>query len=135
MENDSQKRTVVAFGLIFLLTAVYMTWFAADPSAATVGGGRGGCGLGRLESGPGRRPAGAPAHAAAPPSDRQPPAGPAVRTSRWSRKTIHYVFSTEGAGLISARLQGEKTRDQRPSDHPRGLGAALRQGGPEGRRR
>src|SRR5262249_48168524 len=28
VENDSQKRTAVAFGLIFLLTAVYMTWFA-----------------------------------------------------------------------------------------------------------
>src|SRR5262245_13230343 len=31
VENDSQKRTFVAFGLIFALTAVYMTWFAPSP--------------------------------------------------------------------------------------------------------
>ena len=47
------------------------------------------------------------------PSNRQPPTGP-VRTVEGSRKTTHYVFSTEGAGLNLARLRGEKTRDQVP---------------------
>jgi membrane protein insertase, YidC/Oxa1 family, N-terminal domain len=37
-----------------------------------------------------------------------------VRTIEVPRKLVHYVFSTEGAGLVSARLRGEKTREQRP---------------------
>src|SRR5262249_48168526 len=48
-----------------------------------------------------------------PPAARAPPAGPAVRTIEVDRKLVHYVFSTEGAGLASAKLKGEKTRDQR----------------------
>src|SRR6185369_7616224 len=48
------------------------------------------------------------------PSAGAPPTGPAVRTLAVSRKLVHYVFSTEGAGLVSARLQGEKTHEQRP---------------------
>jgi YidC/Oxa1 family membrane protein insertase len=112
VENDSQKRTAVAFGLIFLLTAVYMTWFApsAPPHTAAVG----------VDAG---TVAPTPAPAAAPvatqptapsrPMDREPPAGPAVRTVEVDRKLVHYVFSTEGAGLVSAELKGEKGREQR----------------------
>ena len=115
MENDSQKRTFVAFGLIFLLTAVYMMWFApspvpphADASAADAGA---------VATGPAPVAPSPSAVAPAPPtppSGGASPAGPAARTLEVARKQIHYVFSTEGAGLISARLQGERTRDQHP---------------------
>ena len=111
MENQSQKRTAVAFGLIFLLTAVYMTWFAPTqppPHAA-----------GAVDAGTVASNAPAPAPVAtplpptvAPPSAGAPPAGPAVRTIEIPRKLVHYVFSTEGAGLVSAELQGEKKREQ-----------------------
>ena len=111
MEPQSQKRTAVAFGLIFLLTAVYMTWFAPTPppphAAAAVD-------AGTVAIAP---PAPAPVTATpppvTPPTGGATPAGPAVRSLDVSRKLVHYVFSTEGAGLLSAKLQGEKTRDQR----------------------
>jgi len=112
VENNSQKRTAVAFGLIFLLTAVYMTWFAptATPPHAAVAADAGT--VASAAPAPTQAPvATAPVSA---PSAGAPPAGPAVRTIEVPRKLVHYVFSTEGAGLVSARLRGEKTREQRP---------------------
>ena len=113
METNSQKRTAVAFGLIFLLTAVYMTWFApSSPPPHTAGA----VDAGTVATAP--TPAPAPVTpsppAAAPPGAGTPPSGPAVRTLEVRRNLVHYVFSTEGAGLVSAKLQGEKTREQRP---------------------
>ena len=111
MENESQKRTAVAFGLIFLLTAVYMTWFAPStppPHAAS------GVDAGTIATPtPAPAPVTPPPPSVTPPSPGAPPSGPAVRTLEVSRKLVHYVFSTEGAGLVSARLQGEKTGEQR----------------------
>ncbi|HEY1905186.1 MAG TPA: hypothetical protein VGG91_04045, partial [Myxococcaceae bacterium] len=111
MENQSQKRTAVAFGLIFLLTAVYMTWFAPSPAPphATAA-----VDAGTVASAPV-----APAPVTAPPpvapsAGGAPPEGPAARTLEVNRKLVHYKFSTEGAGLLSAELQGEKKREQRP---------------------
>ena len=110
MENNSQKRTAVAFGLIFLLTAVYMTWFAPStppqhPTAASPAD------AGPLTAAPARP---APVTSETPPaaSDREPPAGPAVKTIEVVRKQVHYTFSTEGAGLVAAPLQGGKTNEQ-----------------------
>ncbi|HUM10308.1 MAG TPA: membrane protein insertase YidC [Myxococcaceae bacterium] len=110
MENQSQKRTAVAFGLIFLLTAVYMTWFA--PSTPPPPHAAGAVDAGTVVS----APAPVAAQAPAPPRslDREVPPGPAVRTIEVARKQIHYAFSTEGAGLVSAQLQGVKTREQVP---------------------
>ncbi|HET9300615.1 MAG TPA: hypothetical protein VFO11_11780, partial [Candidatus Polarisedimenticolaceae bacterium] len=114
MENQSQKRTAVAFGLIFLLTAVYMTWFApsSPPPHTTVAVDAGT--VATTTPPPAPAPVTPAPPVAAPPSAGTPPGGPAARTFEASRKLIHYVFSTEGAGLVSAKLQGEKTRDQRP---------------------
>ena len=112
MENNSQKRTAVAFGLIFLLTAVYMTWFApTQPSPHAAGA----VDAGTVASTP-PPPAAVttPLPTVPPPSAGASPAGPAVRTLEVPRKLIHYVFSTEGAGLVSAKLQGDKTREQVP---------------------
>ncbi|MGZ6028478.1 MAG: membrane protein insertase YidC [Myxococcaceae bacterium] len=132
MENQSQKRTAVAFGLIFLLTAVYMTWFAPTPPPPQSSAGA--VDAGAVASSP--APVVAPPVAVQPPptspSDRPPPAGPAVRTVEGSRKTTHYVFSTEGAGLISARLRGEKTRDQVPLTISQGWAQLLGKEVPKG---
>ena len=112
MENNSQKRTAVAFGLIFLLTAVYMTWFAPTPTPphAAVAADAGTV----ATAAPAPTPAPVATAPVSAPSAGAPPAGPAVRTIEVPRKLVHYVFSTEGAGLVSARLRGEKTREQRP---------------------
>ncbi len=132
MENQSQKRTAVAFGLIFLLTAVYMTWFAPTPPPPQSSAGA--VDAGSVASSP--APVVAPPMAVQPPptspSDRPPPAGPAVRTVEGLRKTTHYVFSTEGAGLLSARLRGEKTRDQVPLTIAQGWAQLLGKEVPKG---
>ncbi len=133
MENNSQKRTAVAFGLIFLMTAVYMTWFAPTPTpppAAAVGADAGSVAPGSTP------PAAAPVAVQPPPppaSDREPPSGPAVRTIEVNRKQIHYVFSTEGAGLVSALLQGEKGRDQIPLTIQQGWAQLFGKEVPKGR--
>jgi YidC/Oxa1 family membrane protein insertase len=113
VENQSQKRTAVAFGLIFLLTAVYMTWFAPSPTPPHTAGAVDAGTVATTTPTPAPAPV-MPALPAAPPTSAgTPPTGPAVRTLEVSRKLVHYVFSTEGAGLISAKLLGERTRDQR----------------------
>ena len=129
VENNSQKRTAVAFGLIFLLTAVYMTWFAptTSPHAAAVAD------AGTVaSSAPGPAPVSPPPLPITPPSAGAPPTGPAVRTLEVSRKLIHYVFSTEGAGLVSAKLQGDKTREQRPLSIGEGWAQVFGKPVPEG---
>ncbi|HZJ54539.1 MAG TPA: membrane protein insertase YidC, partial [Myxococcaceae bacterium] len=114
VENESQKRTAVAFGLIFLLTAVYMTWFAPSATPPHAAGAVDGGTVATTTPTPAPAPVTPAPPVASPPSAGTPPGGPASRTFEVSRKLIHYVFSTEGAGLVSAKLQGEKTRDQRP---------------------
>jgi len=112
VENDSQKRTAVAFGLIFLLTAVYMTWFAPSQTPPHAAGAVDAGAVASTAPAPSAAPVAPPSPTAAPPSAGVPPGGPAVRTLEVPRKLVHYVFSTEGAGLVSAKLQGEKTREQ-----------------------
>src|SRR5215813_3983683 len=85
VENQSQKRTAVAFGLIFLLTAVYMTWFAPSqsPPHATAA-----VDAGTVASAP---VAPAPVTASppvAPSPGGAPPEGPAVRTLEVNRKLV-----------------------------------------------
>lgn len=130
METD-KKRTAVAFGLIFLLTAVYMTWFAPRPvpppaAVASVDAGS------VAPSAAVATPAPASMQPGPGASDRQPPAGPAARQIEVSRRTTRYVFSTEGAGLISARLLGEKTRDQVPLTIAQGWAQLLGKEVPKG---
>jgi len=112
VENDpSQKRTALALGLIGLLTVVYMTWFSPGmppPHATAAAPDAGSTVQAPLATAPVVPPA----------SDREPPAappsGPPVRTLKVEREKVHYLFSTEGAGLLSAELQGgEKMQEQR----------------------
>ena len=110
MENDSQKRLMLALIASFALTAVYMF----------VGGGVGG-----------PKPASPALDAGVPPpvvvQVEQPtppaPAGSATvspaaselpsRTLQVERPEVRYELSTEGAGLTSALLQGPKMREVR----------------------
>ena len=61
-----------------------------------------------------------------------PPTGPAVRTLEVSRKLVHYVFSTEGAGLVSREAAGREDARAASPHRRRGLGAALGKPVPEG---
>ncbi len=121
MENESQKRTAVAFGLIFLLTAVYMMWFApqSTPPHPVVGAADAGA-VAAAPVAPTPAPVSSESPAPPPPGERQPPAGPPARTIAVARKQVRYVFSTEGAGLVSAELEGEKTHEQRSLTIPQG---------------
>ena len=119
---DSQKRLLLALGLSFLLTMVYMTFFVKPPSAA-----RGGTEAGLQ--------AGAPAlavdagAAAAPPAsdllavatDGGEPAPPVKEVTR-ALPNVHFTFSSEGAGLRQAQLQGNKMREQSKVTLQEGLG-------------
>jgi YidC/Oxa1 family membrane protein insertase len=116
VQNDSnQKRTLVALGLCFVLTSVYLTWFAPTasppPPAVAV-----------ADAGSPTVPVGGERAVTPPPpprsdaprtSDAQPPPEAPLKTFAAERRQIHYLFSSEGAGLLSAELQGEKNREQR----------------------
>jgi YidC/Oxa1 family membrane protein insertase len=117
LENDpNQKRTLLFLALCFVLTSVYLTWFAPGqpppaPAVATAD-----AGFGPVV------PAAGEKAAVTPPrpkddqvrgSDAELRAEPPLRTFDVQRKLVHYRFSTEGAGLASAELQGEKNREQR----------------------
>jgi len=130
VENDSQKRTFVAFGLIFLMTTVYMTWFA--PSTPPAQSRTAVADAGSVAAAP-PPPVAAPVTGESPsPKTPEPPGGPAVRHVEVSRKLIHYTWSTEGAGLVSAVLQGEKTREQRSLSVAEGWAQLLGKSVPKG---
>jgi YidC/Oxa1 family membrane protein insertase len=119
VENDSQKRLMLALIASFALTAVYML----------VGGGG--------SSGP--KPAELPdagvaapvvsqvEHRAAPvqPTLAAPTTSLPARTLAVERPEVHYVLSTEGAGLASALLQGPKMREVRRLTIPEGFALLL----------
>jgi YidC/Oxa1 family membrane protein insertase len=114
VENQSQKRTAVAFGLIFLLTAVYMTWFAPSQTPPHTAGAVDAGTVATTTPPPSPAPV-TPAPPVAPFGGRRDATSRACGAdARVKRKLVHYVFSTEGAGLLSAELQGEKKREQVP---------------------
>lgn len=113
--NDSQKRLLVALALSFVATTVYMLFFAPKPPPPEAGGADGGV----VVAGP--ADAGTPAVAAAPGTGTgteaaagtpAPAEAPPVRTLERARKDAVFTFSSEGAGLTSAVLQGPKMREQ-----------------------
>ena len=119
MENDSQKRLMLALIASFALTAVYML----------VGGG------GSSGQKPAALPdAGVPApvvaqveHPAAPVQSTlaAPTSGLPSRTLEVDRPEVHYALSTDGAGLTTALLQGPKMREVRRLTIPEGFALLL----------
>lgn len=112
--NDSQKRLLVALLLSFAITAGWMFLFPpppASPGAEDAG-----------VAAAGAQDAGTHAQAALPPSGEATPPStgtpteatppPPVRKVELTRKESVYQFSSQGAGLTSAVLQGVKMREQ-----------------------
>ena len=116
MENDSQKRTSVAFGLIFLLTAVYMTWFAPSPApphadASAVDAGTVATSPAPVAPSPGAVEPPPPT----PPSSGAPPAGSRGPHDRGGAEAdpLRLLHRGRRAGLGAAPGR-DRTRDQHP---------------------
>ncbi|MCE9668439.1 membrane protein insertase YidC [Myxococcus stipitatus] len=112
--NDSQKRLLVALLLSFAVTAGWMYLFPPKPPPEAAGGDAGVAAQVGGDAGTG-------AQAALPPSGETPPSTgtpaeatppPPERQVTLTRKESVYRFSTTGAGLTSAQLQGAKMREQ-----------------------
>jgi YidC/Oxa1 family membrane protein insertase len=126
---DSQRRLMVALALAMALTFAY-TYFAAPqgppPQAGAADAGQvvAGNDAGTPAPTPGTETAGTPPAAgtgsegAVAAADATPP--PPVRTLDFERQWARYSFSTQGAGLTSAPLQGEKMREQQQISIPEG---------------
>ncbi|HEX5748035.1 MAG TPA: membrane protein insertase YidC [Archangium sp.] len=118
---DSQRRLMIALALAMALTFAY-TYFAApqgpppEAGAADAGqvvaGNDAGTAAPTASAGgtPGLPPAGTGSEGTVAAADATPP--PPVRTLDFQRESAHYTFSTQGAGLVSAELQGPKMREQ-----------------------
>jgi YidC/Oxa1 family membrane protein insertase len=112
--NDSQKRLLAALALSFAATAVYTFFFAPKPPPP--GAEVPDAGVVATASPDG----GTPAIAAPTPDGSGPgtvapsdaPPAPPERTVALQRQEVHYTFSSNGAGLTSAVLQGSKMREQ-----------------------
>lgn len=107
---DSQKRLLVALGLSFALTLIYLSVIrppTPPPTALAPDAG--------VPAAAQAPDAGAPAIAAAPElADAGVPVAaelPPIQTVAKERPQIHYTFSTGGAGLVEAELQGPKMRE------------------------
>jgi YidC/Oxa1 family membrane protein insertase len=97
---------LLALGLSFALTAIYMTWFmpkpvppAPEPAKVET--------VPKVEEKPPPAPAGATAAAPKAPRDAPP-----ARKVRWERKEIELVLNNAGGGLSEAKLLGEKMKEQ-----------------------
>ncbi len=103
---DQQKRTLIALGLCLLLTAIYWSFFM--PSTPQ---NRPGAVSDSADGGlrpPVSPPIPVPAQpAVAPPDDDGPP----IQIER-SLPLVRYVFSSRGAGLLTAELRGRKMKEQ-----------------------
>jgi YidC/Oxa1 family membrane protein insertase len=118
--NDSQKRLLVALALSFVATTVYMFFFApktppeasaADAGVVVAGPADAGTPLAQAPSAPGEAP-GAPGDAGTPGTVAAAEPPPPSRTVQRTREYAVYDFSSDGAGLKSAELQGRKMREQ-----------------------
>jgi YidC/Oxa1 family membrane protein insertase len=115
---DSQRRLMTALVLAMVLTFAYTYFFppqASPPGAGAADAGQvvsadAGTTAPTDGTGMGTPPAPGGGTEVAGTADAVPP--PPVRTLEARRALTHYTFSSEGAGLTSAVLQGEKMREQ-----------------------
>ncbi len=121
MENDSQKRLMLALIASFALTAVYMLVGGGAPRNAPAIPDAG-VPVAPVAQAEGQHPA-APAPAL-PTVSASSPALPA-RTLEVDRPEVRYALSTDGAGLTSAQLQGRKNREVARLTIPEGFALLL----------
>ncbi|WP_434385077.1 membrane protein insertase YidC [Melittangium boletus] len=116
---ESQKRLLMALGLAMLLTLAYTTFLS--PQGPPPGAGEADAGTPVALADAGTSPVAAGLPAGPPPTPGGGGEGaqvaeaapePPVRTVDLKRIETLYAFSTEGAGLTSAVLQGVKMREQ-----------------------
>ena len=118
---DSQKRLLIAVGLSLGLTLVYskLVWEPqatqlrkAAEAAALLADAGSPLALGAGDAGPAGLAAMMPSDTGG--SDAGSPRAelPPVRELTFARQSARYTFSTEGAGLLHAPLQGKKEREQ-----------------------
>src|SRR5512140_2294935 len=105
---ESNRRTIIAIGLMLVMSMLYMTYFAPKPPEEAADAGT--TVVQPVVQGPAAVPdAGAAVTLAPmePPSEEIPPARSDVAT-----ENTRYGFSNEGAGLAQAELVGPKMREQ-----------------------
>ncbi len=129
---DSQKRLLIALGLSFVLTMVYVNFFVKPPPVADAAdAGQ----VAKEAADAGLAPSTGPAPsaqaaavdaAAVPAGGRAVPVevAPLVEVSR-ARAQAHYTVSSEGAALVRAQLQGPKMREQPHLSLADGLGRLI----------
>ncbi|HET9450309.1 MAG TPA: membrane protein insertase YidC, partial [Aggregicoccus sp.] len=121
--NESQRRLMVALALSFAVVTVWQLWLAPKPeappaeTAAAVDAGT----PAAAAPAPGAPAPGAAPQVAAPGAADAPP----LRSVEASRSTARYRFSSEGAGLTFAELQGPKMREQQNTSMREGYGLLL----------
>jgi YidC/Oxa1 family membrane protein insertase len=116
---DSQRRLLLALALAMVLTYVFTTFFAPKGPGPEAGAADAGTQVAEVSDG--GTPAVTPPAPGTPPSPGSTLEGagavaeaplPPVRALDLQRAQTHYSFSTEGAGLTAAVLQGAKMREQ-----------------------
>jgi YidC/Oxa1 family membrane protein insertase len=114
---DSQRRLLVALALAMVLTFAYTFFFPHQAPPPETGAADAGQVVAAADAGtaapseaPGTPTPPAPGTEVAGTPEAAPP--PPVRSLELKRQLTHYTFSSEGAGLTSAVLQGEKMREQ-----------------------
>lgn len=113
---DSQRRLMTALALAMALVFAYTFFFAPKgppPEAAAPDAGQvADAGTPAATASTGTPPAGegTPGGGTGATAEATPP--PPARTLNLERQSAHYVFSSQGAGLTSAVLQGGKMREQ-----------------------
>lgn len=105
---DQQKRMLVALGLSFALTFVYISFFGPKAPEGELGAD---AGVAIAPSGLDAGVVVAPPAPIAPPEVAPPVEAPEVKRLERQRAEVNYAFSSEGAGLLSAQLQGVKMRE------------------------
>ncbi len=120
MENDSQKRLMLALLASFALTALYMLVTGGGPGASKPEALSPDAGPPPAVAAPfvaPTTPLAAPGPTSAAPTSSEVPS----RTLHVQRAQVHFSLSTEGAGLTSAELQGPKMREVSHLSIPEGF--------------
>lgn len=128
-EQEQQQRTHIALVLVMVMTLGFMYWNGTQVPPPKTAGLDGGVAAAEADAG---TPVAAPAIAAQPgapaaAAEGEPPATPppAPRKVSRERASTHFVLGNEGAGLLSAELQGTKMREQAQVSVSEGYGRLL----------